>query len=54
MPLSVFPPSKACASSAPRVKSWACCLFVIDDIHPHDIGTILDQAGIAIRAGHHC
>jgi cysteine desulfurase/selenocysteine lyase len=28
--------------------------FVIDDIHPHDIGTILDQAGIAIRAGHHC
>lgn len=28
--------------------------FVIDDIHPHDIGTILDQEGIAIRAGHHC
>jgi cysteine desulfurase/selenocysteine lyase len=28
--------------------------FVIDDIHPHDIGTILDQAGIAVRAGHHC
>src|ERR1700704_1114562 len=28
--------------------------FVIDDIHPHDIGTILDQQGIAIRAGHHC
>ncbi len=28
--------------------------FVIDDIHPHDIGTILDQSGIAIRAGHHC
>jgi cysteine desulfurase / selenocysteine lyase len=28
--------------------------FVIGDIHPHDIGTILDQEGIAIRAGHHC
>jgi len=28
--------------------------FVIADIHPHDIGTILDRAGIAIRAGHHC
>lgn len=28
--------------------------FLINDIHPHDIGTILDQEGIAIRAGHHC
>ena len=28
--------------------------FVIDGIHPHDIGTVLDQEGIAIRAGHHC
>jgi len=28
--------------------------FIIDDVHPHDIGTILDQEGIAIRAGHHC
>jgi cysteine desulfurase/selenocysteine lyase len=28
--------------------------FVLDDIHPHDIGTILDQEGIAVRAGHHC
>lgn len=28
--------------------------FIIDDIHPHDIGTILDTDGIAIRAGHHC
>jgi len=28
--------------------------FVMDGIHPHDIGTILDQEGIAIRAGHHC
>jgi len=28
--------------------------FVIDGVHPHDIGTILDREGIAIRAGHHC
>jgi cysteine desulfurase/selenocysteine lyase len=28
--------------------------FTVKDIHPHDIGTILDQEGIAIRAGHHC
>jgi cysteine desulfurase/selenocysteine lyase len=28
--------------------------FVIDNVHPHDIGTILDQEGIAVRAGHHC
>lgn len=28
--------------------------FVLDDIHPHDIGTILDHQGIAVRAGHHC
>ena len=28
--------------------------FVLDDIHPHDIGSILDQHGVAIRAGHHC
>jgi cysteine desulfurase/selenocysteine lyase len=28
--------------------------FVMGDVHPHDIGTILDRDGIAIRAGHHC
>jgi cysteine desulfurase/selenocysteine lyase len=28
--------------------------FVLGDVHPHDIGTILDRDGIAIRAGHHC
>jgi cysteine desulfurase/selenocysteine lyase len=28
--------------------------FVMGDVHPHDVGTILDQEGIAIRAGHHC
>lgn len=28
--------------------------FLLDDVHPHDVGTILDQAGIAVRVGHHC
>jgi len=28
--------------------------FVLDRIHPHDAGTIMDQQGVAIRAGHHC
>jgi cysteine desulfurase/selenocysteine lyase len=28
--------------------------FVIDGVHPHDVGSILDQHGVAIRAGHHC
>jgi cysteine desulfurase/selenocysteine lyase len=28
--------------------------FVVDGVHPHDVGTILDGEGVAIRAGHHC
>ncbi len=28
--------------------------FTLDGIHPHDVGTILDQHGVAVRAGHHC
>jgi cysteine desulfurase/selenocysteine lyase len=28
--------------------------FVIDGIHPHDLGTIVDREGVAIRTGHHC
>jgi len=28
--------------------------FTLADIHPHDLATILDQAGVAVRAGHHC
>ena len=28
--------------------------FVIEDVHPHDVGTILDFEGIAVRTGHHC
>jgi cysteine desulfurase/selenocysteine lyase len=28
--------------------------FIVDGVHPHDIGTILDREGVAVRAGHHC
>ncbi len=28
--------------------------FTLENVHPHDIGTILDQEGIAVRSGHHC
>lgn len=28
--------------------------FVVDDIHPHDVGQILDSLGLAVRVGHHC
>lgn len=28
--------------------------FILDGVHPHDVGTMLDQEGIAIRTGHHC
>jgi cysteine desulfurase/selenocysteine lyase len=28
--------------------------FVLDYAHPHDIATIIDRAGVAVRAGHHC
>ncbi len=35
-------------------EKGAILSFTLERIHPHDIGTILDQLGIAVRAGHHC
>ena len=32
----------------------AVASFIMDDVHPHDLGTIVDQFGIAVRTGHHC
>jgi cysteine desulfurase/selenocysteine lyase len=38
-----------------RARAKASVLsFVLEDIHPHDIGSILDHEGIVVRAGHHC
>jgi cysteine desulfurase/selenocysteine lyase len=28
--------------------------FLVGDIHPHDLATVLDRHGVAVRAGHHC
>ncbi len=35
-------------------KKASVLSFVMEDIHPHDIGTVLDRLGIAVRTGHHC
>ena len=37
----------------PRERSGAIS-FLLGDIHPHDVGTVLDRHGVAVRAGHHC
>ncbi|MCM2333646.1 MAG: cysteine desulfurase [Anaeromyxobacteraceae bacterium] len=38
---------------APRARAGALS-FVLGDVHPHDLATIVDRQGVAIRAGHHC
>ncbi|MGI8574423.1 MAG: aminotransferase class V-fold PLP-dependent enzyme [Egibacteraceae bacterium] len=35
-------------------RRGAAVSFAIDGLHPHDIGTMLDREGVAVRAGHHC
>jgi len=35
-------------------KKASVLSFTVENVHPHDIGTIVDQSGIAVRAGHHC
>ncbi len=35
-------------------RKTAVLSFVIDGVHPHDVGTLLNQEGIAVRTGHHC
>ncbi len=39
---------------SPDTPQSAIASFVVDDVHPHDIGTLLDERGIAVRTGHHC
>ena len=38
--------------SAPKKK--AVLGFAIEGVHPHDLGTLLDMEGVAVRVGHHC
>jgi len=49
--LSGIPGLRIIGTAAPKS---AVVSFVMKDIHPHDLGTILDHEGVAIRAGHHC
>jgi cysteine desulfurase/selenocysteine lyase len=45
-------PGLRIVGTAPRKA--AVISFVLEGVHPHDIGTILDQEGVAVRTGHHC
>jgi len=38
----------------PRSERIGLVTFNLDDVHPHDVATVLDAKGIAVRAGHHC
>jgi cysteine desulfurase/selenocysteine lyase len=50
-----------CVAEVPGVRIYGTApekasilSFTVDTAHPHDVGTILDRSGIAVRAGHHC
>ena len=49
--LSVLPGLRLIGTASAKASVLS---FVLDGVHPHDIGTILDRQGIAIRTGHHC
>lgn len=51
--LANFPYVRLIGSADPMDK-YGVVTFLIDDVHPHDVATILDGYGIAIRSGHHC
>ena len=54
MPPSGSAQIPAFGSSARPGEKASVLSFVVEGVHPHDVGTILDDDGIAIRAGHHC
>jgi len=49
--LSALPAVRLIGTAAEKA---AVLSFLVAGVHPHDLGTILDRDGIAIRAGHHC
>jgi cysteine desulfurase/selenocysteine lyase len=51
--LAALPDITVYGPKDPEIKAGLVS-FNIEDIHPHDVGTILDGKGVAIRAGHHC
>jgi cysteine desulfurase/selenocysteine lyase len=49
--LAAIPPVRLIGTAAHKA---AVLSFLVDGVHPHDVGTVLDQMGVAIRTGHHC
>ena len=49
--LAALPGVRVLAQGAPKLGALS---FVIDGVHAHDVGTLLDRRGIAVRVGHHC
>ena len=49
--LSALPGLRVIGTAAHKASVLS---FVVEGIHPHDMGTILDSEGIVVRAGHHC
>ncbi len=49
--LSTLPGLRMFGAAAERAGILS---FALDGVHPHDVGTMLDREGIAIRTGHHC
>jgi cysteine desulfurase/selenocysteine lyase len=51
--ISEVPGATIIGPTDPDIRGGALT-FTLQGIHPHDLGTLLDREGIAIRAGHHC
>lgn len=49
--LAALPWVRIIGAGAPKIATLS---FVVDGIHAHDVGTVLDQFGVAVRVGHHC
>ena len=47
-------PGVRCLGPADPDQHAGVISFVVDGMHPHDVATILDRHGVAVRAGHHC
>jgi cysteine desulfurase/selenocysteine lyase len=51
--LSAIPDVSVYGPPDPEIRTGVVS-FNLEGVHPHDAGTVLDEAGIAVRAGHHC
>ena len=49
-----WPRSRGCALVGTAPRKASILSFVMDNVHPHDLGTIVDREGVAIRTGQHC